>query len=172
MESNHFLAISSPWQKLQMLFFHFWFTPPNAKNLLPKIACDNTTLPRQHPWSRTRQLSSCLEKVGNPLNFGADPCCHGNEIWPRRGDLDAYRLVCLSVNTITPEPLEILSRNFRTSYGQKGKQVWKWLYRGVRVVMKCFWCSDETALQRYRQIAIADASVVTVVVYSEWCVFM
>jgi len=38
-----------------------------------------------------RQL--CLGKVGNPLNFGADHCCHGNEIWPRRGDLDAYRLV-------------------------------------------------------------------------------
>jgi len=35
----------------------------------------------------------CLGKVGNPLNFGADPCCHGNEIWPRRGDLVAYRLV-------------------------------------------------------------------------------
>ena len=49
-----------------------------------------------HPWSRTRQFSSCLEKVGNPLNFGADPCCHGNEIWPRRGDQDAYRLVTMS----------------------------------------------------------------------------
>ena len=23
----------------------------------------------------------------------ADPCCHGNEIWARRGDQDAYRLV-------------------------------------------------------------------------------
>ena len=30
---------------------------------------------------------------------GADPCCHGNEIWARRGDPDAYRLVqmCFSV---------------------------------------------------------------------------
>jgi len=25
----------------------------------------------------------------------ADPCCHGNDIWPRRGDLNAYRLVLL-----------------------------------------------------------------------------
>jgi len=25
---------------------------------------------------------------------GANPCCHGNDIWPRRGDLVAYRLVC------------------------------------------------------------------------------
>jgi len=24
---------------------------------------------------------------------GADPCCHGNEIWARRGDPVAYRLV-------------------------------------------------------------------------------
>jgi len=30
---------------------------------------------------------------GDALNFVTDPCCHGNEIWPRRGDLDAYRLV-------------------------------------------------------------------------------
>jgi len=39
----------------------------------------------------------CLRKVDNPLNFGVDPCCHGNEIWPRHGDLDAYRLVHLFV---------------------------------------------------------------------------
>ena len=29
----------------------------------------------------------------------ADPCCHGNEICARRGDLDAYRLVNQSVKT-------------------------------------------------------------------------
>jgi len=23
----------------------------------------------------------------------ADPCCHGNDIWPRRGDVVAYQLV-------------------------------------------------------------------------------
>ena len=28
---------------------------------------------------------------------GADPYCHGNEIWARRGDPDAYRLVHLIV---------------------------------------------------------------------------
>jgi len=78
------------------LFFDFWFRPPNTQNLLPKTACNNATLPRCHPWSRTRQFSSCLEKVGNPLNFRADPCCHDDEIWPRRGDLDAYRLVVAS----------------------------------------------------------------------------
>jgi len=44
----------------------------------------------------------------------ADPCCHGNEIWARRGDPVAYRLVWMSVNTTTPEPLEILSRYFQS----------------------------------------------------------
>jgi len=28
---------------------------------------------------------------------GADPFCHGNDIWARRGDLVAYRFVCMSV---------------------------------------------------------------------------
>jgi len=31
----------------------------------------------------------CLGKVGNPLNFGADPCCHG-----------AYRLVVVFADEI------------------------------------------------------------------------
>ena len=29
----------------------------------------------------------------NRLACGADPCCHGNELWARRGDPVAYRLV-------------------------------------------------------------------------------
>jgi len=57
--------------------------------LTPKIACDNTSPPVVA--LSARQL--CLGKVGNPLNFGADPCCHGNEIWARHGDPVAYRLV-------------------------------------------------------------------------------
>jgi len=44
-----------------------------------------------------RQL--CLGKVGSPLNFRADACCHGNEIWPRPGELDAYRLVRIIFTT-------------------------------------------------------------------------
>jgi len=104
-----FLAVSSPRGALQnvVLRFLIYPPPPNAQNLLPEIACDNATLPRRHPWSRPRQFSSCLEKVGNPLNFRADHCCQGNEIWPRRGDLDAYRLVCLFINTVTPETLAV-----------------------------------------------------------------
>jgi len=109
--SNRFFFFASRWNRAiswpsvlhvalyKTLFLDFRFSPLNAQNLnlLPKIACENATLPRRHPWSRTRQFSSCLEKVGNPLNFGADHCCHGSEIWPRRRDLDAYRLVCYTV---------------------------------------------------------------------------
>ena len=53
-----------------------------------------------HVIARCRALGTAtlLGKSRNPLNFGADPCCHGNEIWPRRGDLDAYRLVNISVS--------------------------------------------------------------------------
>ena len=82
------------------LFLDFRFSPPNAQNLnlLPKIACDNATLPRRYPWSRTRQFSSCLEKVGNPLNFGAWPLLP----WQRnlaqaQRSRRLYRLVCYTV---------------------------------------------------------------------------
>ena len=59
-----------------------------------------------------RQL--CLGKVGNLLNFGADPCCHGNEIWPRRGDLDDYRLVSL-----IPGHRPILSGLYHDGHGNE-----------------------------------------------------
>ena len=36
-ESSHFLAISSPWQKLQNCFSSIFDLGPNAQNLLPKI---------------------------------------------------------------------------------------------------------------------------------------
>ena len=32
---------------------------------------------------------------------GADPCCHGNKIWPRRGDLVAYQLVIIIITHST-----------------------------------------------------------------------
>jgi len=73
MESSHFWPSSLHVTLYKTLFFDFWFRPPNAQNLLPKMACDNAILSRRHPWSRTRQFSSCLGKVGNPLNLAADP---------------------------------------------------------------------------------------------------
>jgi len=97
MDSSHFLAVSSPWVDplYKTLFLDFWFRPITPKSYSPKLLA--TTPLRRHPRSRTRQFSSCLEKVGNPLNFRTDSCCHGNEIWPRRGDLDAYRLVIIII---------------------------------------------------------------------------
>ena len=96
MESSHFWPSFLHVALYKMVFFDFRFTPPNAQNLLPKTAGDNVTLTRRHPWSRSRSARQlCPGKVGNPLNFGADPCFHGNEIWARRGDLVAYRLVVL-----------------------------------------------------------------------------
>jgi len=83
------------------VFWDFWFRPPNAQNWLPKI-CKKMPISRL-VWQIDRR---CLHLPGGfrgwPIQWnhtkccGADPCCHGN-IWARRGDLVAYRLVCLSV---------------------------------------------------------------------------
>jgi len=68
-------------------FFDFWFRPPNSQNLLPKI------------WHKIAYRSACMEDRpemfgptggfrGWPIQWnhtkccGADPWCHGNEIWP------------------------------------------------------------------------------------------
>jgi len=60
--------------------------------------CHNATLPRCHRCGHALGTAALpIGKVGNPLNFGVDPCCYGNEIWSRRGDLDAYRLVTLLI---------------------------------------------------------------------------
>jgi len=79
------------------LFLDFWFRPPNAQNLLPEI-CTKSPLTRL-VWQIDRR---CLH-LGSfrrwPIQWnhakccGADPCCHGNDILARRGDLVAYRLV-------------------------------------------------------------------------------
>ena len=40
-----------------------------------------------------------------PNVVGAEPCCHGNEIWARCRDLVAYRLVsslCCCIGLVTP----------------------------------------------------------------------
>ena len=82
---------------LYKTFFDFWFRPPCAQNLLPQI-CTKSTISRLI-WQIDRR---CLGLPGGfwgwPIQWnhakccGADPCCHGNEIWARRGDPVAYRL--------------------------------------------------------------------------------
>jgi len=80
------------------VFLDFWFRPPNAQNLLPKI-CTKSLITRL-VWQIDRR---CLHLPGGfwgwPIQWnhvkccGVDPCCHGNEIWARRGDPVAYQLV-------------------------------------------------------------------------------
>ena len=83
---------------LYKTFFDFWFRPPNAQNLLPKI-CTKSPI----SWLVWQIDRRCLGLPGGfrgwPIQWnhakccGADPCWHGNEIWSRHGDPFAYRLV-------------------------------------------------------------------------------
>jgi len=41
----------------------------------------------------TRGFSGMADSMEPCKCCGADPCCHGNEIWARRGDPVAYRFV-------------------------------------------------------------------------------
>ena len=63
--------------------------------------------------------------------------------------------VCLSVNTITHEPLEVSS-----AYGRKGGQVRKRLYRGARVVITRVWCSSSfIAASNQQAFNLTDVSL-------------
>ena len=42
----------------------------------------------------------------------ADPCCHGNDIWHKRGDPVAYRIVCLSVTFYVVAKRHILAKKW------------------------------------------------------------
>jgi len=82
--------------------------------LTPKIDSPKFEITQKWPISRlVWQIDRrCLGRPGSfrgwPIQWnhakccGADPCCHGNEILARRGDIVAYRLVylhpCLSLS--------------------------------------------------------------------------
>ena len=100
------------------VFLDFWFMPSNAQNVLPQI-CNCT----KSPISRVSRLvwqidQRCLRLPGGfrgcPIQWnhvqccGADPCCHGNDIWPRRGDIIAYRLVNFNTSSTTCQCTELL----------------------------------------------------------------
>jgi len=92
-ESSHFWpSYSSMWHSTKRCSSIFDLGPLTPKIYSPKLLA--ITL-HYDVATRGRALgSSALPgEVGNPLNFGADPCCHGNEIWARCGDLVAYRVV-------------------------------------------------------------------------------
>jgi len=88
-----FLAVSSSWPLYKTLFLHFWFRTLTPKIYSPKFANKShcTRLVRQIEWR-------CLGLTGGfwgwPIQWnhakccGTDLCCHGNEIWARRGDPD------------------------------------------------------------------------------------
>jgi len=89
----------------KLFFFDFWFRPPNAQNLLSQI-CNCTKSPiTRLVWQIDRR---CLRLQGGfrgrPIQWnhvqrcGADPCCHGIEIWANLGYFSTKspisRLVC------------------------------------------------------------------------------
>jgi len=60
-------------------------------------------LPWQRNWGKFGSLlhkiaykSACMAKILQMLGLPAYPCCLGNDIWARHGDLVAYRLVRVS----------------------------------------------------------------------------
>ena len=105
MESNHFWPSVFHVALDKTLFLDFWCKPSNAQNLLPKIC---TKSPISRPvWQIDRRCSGLpggfrgwLIQWNGAKCCGADPCCHGNEIFARRRDPVAYRLVCFSVRWI------------------------------------------------------------------------
>ena len=88
------------------LFFDFRFRPPNTQNLLPQIctkigyksAC---MADRPEMFGPTIGFSGMADSMEPCKMLWADPCCHGNEIWARRGDLVAYRLVLFNCLILT-----------------------------------------------------------------------
>jgi len=142
-ESNHCWAVSSPCGTLQNVIFDFWFRPPNPKISSPKfwhkIAYNSAcTADRTEIFAPTRGFSGMgptLVAIATTFGLGAES-----------NRLPVCLFVCLSVNTITPEPLERYGYHYEifraSSYGWKGEQVRKWLYIGVRGLWlnKRFWC--------------------------------
>jgi len=47
-----------------------------------------------------RGFSGMADSIKPCTMLWADPCCHGNDIWPRRGDLVAYRFLYCFLATL------------------------------------------------------------------------
>ena len=124
-ELSHFWLSVLHMALYKMLFLDFWFRPRNAQNLLPKI-CIKSPI-NQLLWQIDRR---CLGLLGGfrgwPIQWnhakccGADTCCHGNEIWARRRDPVAYRLVSTAFqylwwfSQLLSDPGQFLANNLST----------------------------------------------------------
>jgi len=82
----------------KLFFFRFLILACKAQNLLPKIC--TKSLISWLVWQIDRRCVGLPGGFGGwPIQWnhakccGSDPCCHGNEIWTRRRDPVAYRLV-------------------------------------------------------------------------------
>jgi len=74
-------------------------TPKIYSRNLYKIAYKSACMAdRPEMFVLTRGFSGMADSMEPCKMLWADPCCHGNEVWARRGDPDAFRLVCLRVS--------------------------------------------------------------------------
>jgi len=119
------------------VFFDFCIRPPSSQNLLPNI-CTKSPISRL-VWQIDRRW--CLRLLGCfwgwPIQWnhakccGANPCCHDNEIWARRGDLVAYRLVDVCVCCVWMVIVEHWWRGGRSeweTHGSVGRGMPTWWY--------------------------------------------
>jgi len=85
------------------VFFDFWFMPLTPKIYSAKLSLHKIAYKSACMADRPEMFGPTGGFRGWPIQWnhakccGADPCCHGNEIWVRRGDQVAYRLVLLWV---------------------------------------------------------------------------
>ena len=66
------------------------FTPQNLHKIAYKSAC---MADRPEVFGPTRGFSGMADSMEPCKMLWADHCCHGDEIWARRGDPVVYRLV-------------------------------------------------------------------------------
>jgi len=91
MESSYFLAISPPCGTLQNVDLG----PVTPKICTEsQIACKSACMAdRPEMFGPTRGFSGMVDSMEPCKMLWADPCCHGNKIWARRGDPVNYWLV-------------------------------------------------------------------------------
>jgi len=82
---------------------------------------------RSEMFGLTRGFSGMANAMEPCKMLWADPCCHGYEIWARRGDPVAYRLVLLLFLHVSTGPSEEASRGNNKELEKA--IVWRYLRR-------------------------------------------